>query len=342
MSSPAASCPVAAGRMACTRPWKPRKTCKVRAENITHATITIQNYFRMYEKLSGMTGTAITEAEEFDNIYKLEVVAVPPHVEYLAIGEDSLLHHSVKPKMNMATTYTYYTFSANDEATGSRYSSDARIIPMSFIARQEAKLRAIVTEIIPVPHHRPPHPGGHHLRGSLRERLSKRLRTNMVTRLLQVLLLRKAWFEANNREEDGRTVMAISFLNEPLDSLKTGELNRLAKELEISLNLNNVDNVERLLDLPRAGSRNTRKACCRCSRAASATRCSTHANIQRKAARLRKAAPPAPSLLPPTWPAVVSTSNWAASWAMSIAEERINLEVVKLLQRTWATKTRIT
>ena len=45
---------------------------KVQSELVTYATITIQNYFRMYEKLAGMTGTAVTEAEEFDKIYKLE------------------------------------------------------------------------------------------------------------------------------------------------------------------------------------------------------------------------------------------------------------------------------
>ena len=45
---------------------------KVEPENVTYATITMQNYFRMYEKLAGMTGTALTEAEEFNKIYKLE------------------------------------------------------------------------------------------------------------------------------------------------------------------------------------------------------------------------------------------------------------------------------
>ncbi|TFG45529.1 MAG: preprotein translocase subunit SecA, partial [Dehalococcoidia bacterium] len=50
---------------------------KIREETKTYASITIQNYFRMYDKLSGMTGTALTEAEEFARIYKLEVVAVP-------------------------------------------------------------------------------------------------------------------------------------------------------------------------------------------------------------------------------------------------------------------------
>jgi len=52
---------------------------KVQQESRTYATITIQNYFRMYRKLGGMTGTAVTEAEEFHKIYKLEVVVLPTH-----------------------------------------------------------------------------------------------------------------------------------------------------------------------------------------------------------------------------------------------------------------------
>jgi preprotein translocase subunit SecA len=51
----------------------------IREENQTLATITIQNYFRMYKKLAGMTGTADTEAPEFKKIYKLDVVVIPTH-----------------------------------------------------------------------------------------------------------------------------------------------------------------------------------------------------------------------------------------------------------------------
>ncbi|RJO62583.1 MAG: preprotein translocase subunit SecA [Dehalococcoidia bacterium] len=54
-----------------------KENVKVEAENRTYATVTIQNYFRMYAKLAGMTGTAVTEAEEFSKIYKLEVVVIP-------------------------------------------------------------------------------------------------------------------------------------------------------------------------------------------------------------------------------------------------------------------------
>jgi preprotein translocase subunit SecA len=52
---------------------------EIRRENLTMATITFQNFFRMYKKLAGMTGTALTEQEEFEKIYNLEVVAIPTH-----------------------------------------------------------------------------------------------------------------------------------------------------------------------------------------------------------------------------------------------------------------------
>ncbi len=52
---------------------------KVQRESVTLATITLQNYFRMYRKLAGMTGTAVTQAEEFSKIYKLDVVTIPTH-----------------------------------------------------------------------------------------------------------------------------------------------------------------------------------------------------------------------------------------------------------------------
>ena len=52
---------------------------KIQQESVTYATITLQNYFRMYEVLAGMTGTAVTEAEEFHKIYELDVVMVPTH-----------------------------------------------------------------------------------------------------------------------------------------------------------------------------------------------------------------------------------------------------------------------
>jgi preprotein translocase subunit SecA len=58
---------------------------RVQRESFTYATITFQNFFKMYEKLAGMTGTAMTEAEEFFKIYNLEVVPLPTHIEYQAM-----------------------------------------------------------------------------------------------------------------------------------------------------------------------------------------------------------------------------------------------------------------
>ena len=55
----------------------------IQPENVTLASITFQNYFRLYEKLAGMTGTASTEADEFMDIYKLEVIEVPTNVDVL-------------------------------------------------------------------------------------------------------------------------------------------------------------------------------------------------------------------------------------------------------------------
>jgi preprotein translocase subunit SecA len=54
-----------------------KESIKIERENQTLATITFQNYFRMYKKLSGMTGTAYTEANEFKQIYNLDVVVIP-------------------------------------------------------------------------------------------------------------------------------------------------------------------------------------------------------------------------------------------------------------------------
>lgn len=61
---------------------------RIRREDQTLATITVQNYFRHYDKLSGMTGTAVTQAEEFDEVYKLDVIPIPTNVEYKAAEGD--------------------------------------------------------------------------------------------------------------------------------------------------------------------------------------------------------------------------------------------------------------
>ncbi len=71
---------------------------KIERENQTLATVTFQNYFRMYKKLAGMTGTAETEAAEFDNIYKLEVVVIPTNRQLLRIENPDVVYRTEKEK----------------------------------------------------------------------------------------------------------------------------------------------------------------------------------------------------------------------------------------------------
>lgn len=71
---------------------------KVERESQTLATITFQNYFRMYKKLAGMTGTALTEADEFHKIYKLEVVAIPTHLEMIRVDHADVVYRNEQAK----------------------------------------------------------------------------------------------------------------------------------------------------------------------------------------------------------------------------------------------------
>src|SRR6187397_2100376 len=73
---------------------------RVQRESVTLATITFQNYFRLYDKLSGMTGTALTEAEEFHKIYTLEVVGIPTHREMVRTDEADLVFRDEGSKFN--------------------------------------------------------------------------------------------------------------------------------------------------------------------------------------------------------------------------------------------------
>ena len=73
---------------------------RVQRESVTLATITFQNYFRLYDKLAGMTGTAMTEAEEFHKIYHLEVVAVPTHRDMIRVDDTDLVYLNEKAKFN--------------------------------------------------------------------------------------------------------------------------------------------------------------------------------------------------------------------------------------------------
>src|SRR6201992_2269469 len=70
----------------------------IRREDQTLATITFQNYFRMYQKLAGMTGTAETEAAEFDKIYKLDITVIPTNKPMLRADGSDIVYRTIKEK----------------------------------------------------------------------------------------------------------------------------------------------------------------------------------------------------------------------------------------------------
>ena len=94
------------GRMMDGRRWsdglhqavEAKEGVDIEPENQTLASITFQNYFRMYPKLSGMTGTAMTEAPEFFDIYKMNVVSIPTNVAVLRVDEDDEFYKTMPEK----------------------------------------------------------------------------------------------------------------------------------------------------------------------------------------------------------------------------------------------------
>ncbi len=77
-----------------------KENVKIERENQTLASITFQNYFRMYKKLSGMTGTADTEAPEFKKIYNLDVIVVPTNMPMIRNDENDLIYKTEREKIN--------------------------------------------------------------------------------------------------------------------------------------------------------------------------------------------------------------------------------------------------
>jgi preprotein translocase subunit SecA len=209
---------------------------KIEPENVTYATITLQNYFRMYQKLAGMTGTALTEAEEFSKIYNLEVVPIPPNLEYQAYGNNAPLTE-IKAKDEDGYSYSYF---ARREDKGQmplfyRRKDYPDIIYKTF----EAKLRSIVMEIV-----------REHVRGrpllvgttsvESSEQLSNRLKAEPVRRLIQVALVRRVWMEANKREEDGRLIPELQPFNEPLEKVTPDSLRKFIQPFGLT-NINPED-----------------------------------------------------------------------------------------------------
>ena len=94
------------GRMMDGRRWsdglhqavEAKEGVRIEPENQTMASITFQNYFRMYPKLAGMTGTAATEAAEFYDIYKMNVVTIPTNVSVKRVDEEDTFYKTIEDK----------------------------------------------------------------------------------------------------------------------------------------------------------------------------------------------------------------------------------------------------
>jgi preprotein translocase subunit SecA len=222
-----------------------KENVRVEPENVTYATITLQNYFRMYKKLAGMTGTALTESEEFSKIYKLEVMSVPTNLEYQAIGDKASL---VEVKAKDEENYQYSYFARKDDGKEPVYFR-RKDYPDVIFRTIESKLRSIVTEI--VRYHalgRPMLVGTTSVESS--DRLSNRLKAEPVRRLMQVLLVRHGFLKANNREEDGRLIPELQPFGEPLDKITPDALRKFGSSFGMNnISLDDPANLSRLLEI---------------------------------------------------------------------------------------------
>ena len=238
------------GRMMAGRRWsdglhqavEAKEGVRVRQENVTYATITLQNYFRMYKKLAGMTGTAVTEAEEFSKIYDVDVLPLPTNLEFIAMQPGTDLK-----EVGYSDNGSNFSFYARvDDQDQKPVFWRRKDYPDIVFRTEEAKLRAVTLEIL-----RRHTLGQPLLVGTtsveLSERLSSRLRADALQALANIQIVRDAYLEAHDIPDDGMRVDALESLYQPLPEVKAPTLRPLARELDISLNPTREENLKRLL-----------------------------------------------------------------------------------------------
>ena len=219
---------------------------KVRQENVTYATITLQNYFRMYTKLAGMTGTAVTEEEEFHKIYDVDVIALPTNLDYTAMLPETDLE-TVEFREN-GNRFVYYTRGDDETPVFWKRKDYADQVYRT----EEAKMRALALEILT-----------RHVRGQpilvgttsveMSERVSQRLRSAPLQKLASIMVLRDVYFDAHGLSDDGMRVEALDPLMAPLDSIQSSTLRQFSSSLDVSSSPHRPENLARLcrvLDLP--------------------------------------------------------------------------------------------
>ena len=237
------------GRMMAGRRWsdglhqavEAKEGVRIRQENVTYATITLQNYFRMYEKLAGMTGTALTEAEEFNKIYEVDVLPLPTNLEYVAAQDDTELIE-VEYREN---GHRFYHYTRSDDLEGDPVFWKRKDYQDAVYRTEEAKLRSVTMEIL-----------SRHVIGQpllvgttsveLSEQLSSRLRANLLQKLAIIEILRDAYLEAHDIPDDGMRVEELQQLYGPLDALNNALMKPFGRDLEVTMNPNKEENILRL------------------------------------------------------------------------------------------------
>ncbi len=242
------------GRMMPGRRWtdglhqavEAKESLEVQSESITFATITLQNYFRMYSKLSGMTGTALTAAKEFEKIYKLQVHPIPTHVEYQALrkGAEILERHGREPN---GQAFSYFIHKDDPQAKPQFWK---RVdYPDVLYLNSESKRRAVVWEILR--YHatgRPLLVGTTSVADS--EDLARYLEAPLLIRLAQARLLREAWLQVNPKMHPELPVEELKFIYAPLGLVSPARLERACASLKLDPNpLTNLPQLLKLLDL---------------------------------------------------------------------------------------------
>jgi len=120
----------------------------IKDENQTLATITLQNYFRLYDKLAGMTGTAVTEANEFHSIYKLGVVPIPTHMPMIRADEADIVYQTAEAKFEACVDDI-----VERNRAGQPVLVGTTSVEKSEILSRMLKLRRVEHEVLNAKHH---------------------------------------------------------------------------------------------------------------------------------------------------------------------------------------------
>ena len=219
-----------------------KENVKVEPENVTYATITLQNYYRMYDKICGMTGTALTEKEEFYKIYGLDVIPIPTNLEYTARQKGSPL---VEKEAKDADGYKY-TYYADPKNPGKALYYKRKDYPDVIYRSEEAKFRAITMEILyNYIKGRPQLIGTASVEHS--EFLSSRLQREPLRRLMQIQMMRRAFMNKNGITDYETPLKEFSPFNKSLKDIQPGDLRPMARDLGIQLAIEDPDNKALLL-----------------------------------------------------------------------------------------------